>query len=106
MDEKYLLTAVRYIELNPVQAQMVVKPGDYRWSSAQAHLSATDDKLVKVAPLLEMVSNWKEFLADPVHDDQLNLIEMHERTGRPLGDENFITKLTGVRLSSNVKPAG
>ena len=40
MEERYLLTAVRYIELNPVRAALVQKPEEYRWSSAAAHLEA------------------------------------------------------------------
>jgi len=35
--ERYLLTCMRYIELNPVRAGMVVDPGEYRWSSYQHH---------------------------------------------------------------------
>ena len=31
--ETYLLTCMRYIELNPVRASMVQDPGQYRWSS-------------------------------------------------------------------------
>lgn len=31
--ERYLLTVMRYIELNPVRADMVAHPRDYRWSS-------------------------------------------------------------------------
>lgn len=31
--ERYLLTLMRYIELNPVRAGMVADPGDYPWSS-------------------------------------------------------------------------
>lgn len=31
--EEYLLTCYRYIELNPVRAQMVEHPADYPWSS-------------------------------------------------------------------------
>ena len=31
--ETYLLTCMRYIELNPVRAGMVQDPGQYRWSS-------------------------------------------------------------------------
>jgi len=31
--ECYLLTCMRYVELNPVRADMVTKPEDYRWSS-------------------------------------------------------------------------
>ncbi|CAA0098482.1 Uncharacterised protein [BD1-7 clade bacterium] len=31
--DRYLLTVYRYIEMNPVRALMVEKPGYYRWSS-------------------------------------------------------------------------
>ena len=36
MEERYLLAAVRYIELNPVRAALVRKPEEYRWSSASS----------------------------------------------------------------------
>ena len=35
--ETYLLACQRYIELNPVRANMVVDPAEYSWSSYQAH---------------------------------------------------------------------
>jgi putative transposase len=34
-DERYLLEVYKYIELNPVRAEMVQNPGEYRWSSYQ-----------------------------------------------------------------------
>jgi len=40
--ERYLLTCMRYIELNPVRAGMVVDPGDYRWSSYRHHIGGSD----------------------------------------------------------------
>jgi putative transposase len=36
-DDKYWLTCLRYIELNPVRAHIVDTPEDYRWSSYRAH---------------------------------------------------------------------
>jgi hypothetical protein len=33
MDDPYLLAAARYVELNPVRAGMVNRPGDWPWSS-------------------------------------------------------------------------
>jgi putative transposase len=36
-DERYWLTCLRYIEQNPVRANMVAHPGDYKWSSFRAH---------------------------------------------------------------------
>ena len=59
MDEDHLLTAARYVELNPVCAGLVQAPSRYRWSSAAAHLKGRDDALVQVAPLLQMVPNWR-----------------------------------------------
>jgi putative transposase len=32
-EETYLLACQRYIELNPVRADMVAHPAEYRWSS-------------------------------------------------------------------------
>src|SRR5207245_711623 len=43
MDEDYLLAAARYVERNPVRARMVTSAGQYRWSSASAHLKGQDD---------------------------------------------------------------
>lgn len=37
LDERHLLAAARYVELNPVNAGMVKEPVDYPWSSARFH---------------------------------------------------------------------
>jgi putative transposase len=92
MDEQYLLATARYIEMNPVAAKLVQNPEDYRWSSASAHLTGMDDKLVTVRPLLELVPNWHSFLM-LTPPDEVDVIHRHERTGRPLGREGFTEKL-------------
>jgi len=93
MDESYLLAAVRYVELNPVRAKLVKEADDYRWSSAKAHLDGKDDVLVKVEPLLERVPDWREFLASG-NSDGFDEFHKHERSGRPLGDEGFVSRLS------------
>ena len=44
--ERYLMACYRYIELNPVRAGLVVRPGDYRWSSYRANALGHIDPLV------------------------------------------------------------
>lgn len=44
--EEYVLACYRYIELNPVRAQMVEHPGDYPWSSYQMNGQGKDNKLI------------------------------------------------------------
>jgi len=93
MDENYLLAATRYIELNPVRANLVEKAEEYPWSSASAHITGHDDKLVQVAPLCERIENWKEFLYSGIKDTDIEIIRRHECTGRPLGKKSFLLKL-------------
>ena len=45
--EQYLLTCMRYIELNPVRAGMFGYPGAYRWSSYQANVEGVENALVR-----------------------------------------------------------
>ena len=105
MDEQHLLAAARYVEMNPVAADLVENPADYRWSSARAHLTGQDDDLVKVAPLLDLVPDWYGFLqlSPP---EEVDLFHRHERTGRPMGSDGFVANLERLmqRTLSPQKP--
>lgn len=102
MDERYLLAAARYVEMNPVTAGIVARPEEYPWSSAAAHLAGHDDQLVKVEPLLAMFGNWKNFLSLPP-DDEISMFRKHERSGRPLGQEAFVEHLE-AELDRGLQP--
>jgi putative transposase len=93
MDEMYLLGAVRCVEMNPVRAGLVNRPWDYPWSSARAHLSGADDRLVRMRPMLEMVDDWESFLLKDSEEEEVELLRSHERTGRPLGAKVFVQTL-------------
>ncbi len=93
MDERHTVAAARYIELNPVRAGLVHHPGDYRWSSARAHLAGRNDALVVAAPLLERVRDWSAFLRTRPEADLAERVRKHASTGRPLGSDAFIDEL-------------
>ena len=44
--ERYLLECYRYIELNPVRANMVESPRDYKWSSYRCNGEGIKSKLI------------------------------------------------------------
>jgi putative transposase len=105
MNESHLAAAVRYVELNPVRAQLVSRAKDWKWSSAHAHLAGADDALVRVEPMLKLFPDWTGYLAGGSQDDP-ERIRRHTRTGRPLGDSSFIMaaeSLTG-RILARRKP--
>jgi putative transposase len=102
LDERHLLVADRYVELNPVNAGMVKEAVDYPWSSARFHLGVSQgDALVKDKSLLGLVQNWAEYLN--VRDDpaiQTTLLR-GIRTGWPTGSDKFVNlieKITGRDL--------
>ncbi len=92
MDESHLHAAVRYVEMNPVAAGLVKHPADYRWSSARAHLFEEDDALASPSPLQAMVPDWANYLR-LTSDKELQILKCHEKTGRPLGNESFVSKI-------------
>ena len=102
MDDHYLLSAARYVELNPVRARLVRAPEDYRWSSVHAHLSAESGGLVNTAALCDRVDNWRAFLEAGLDDDDLERLRGHANTGRPAGSDQFIEEME-ARLGRSLK---
>jgi len=90
MDEAYLLATVRYVELNPVRAGMVPAAYDWPWSSARAHLHQQSDLLLERSPLLNSIADWRAYLQNGSSETALERLRRHTRTGRPLGDDNFL----------------
>ena len=58
--DAYLLTCMRYIELNPVRARMVEHPGEYRWSSYAANAQGQANPLLSAHPLYEELGSEPE----------------------------------------------
>ena len=58
--KRYLLACMRYIELNPVRAQIAVRPEDYRWSSYRANALGYEDRVVTPHPLYYALGRSEE----------------------------------------------
>jgi len=104
MDERYLIACTRYIENNPVRAELVNRPEQWSWSSASAHISGKNDKLVNVEPVLSIINgDWRNFLMGSILSEELENIRRHGRTGRPLGSAHFVEQLER-KLDRTLKP--
>lgn len=106
LDERYLYSAVRYVENNPVRARICKRAEDYMWSSAASHVNGHSVKLLSSdLPLLDSVGDWREYLAGKDCLEVMKALRMNTRTGRPCGDEGFVSKLE-ARLSRKLMPRG
>ena len=58
---------------------------------------------MRVKPLLELEPDWEAFLSDRLGGFETELVELHGRTGRPLGGTDFV-ELLERRLHRRLKP--
>ncbi len=87
------MAAARYVELNPVRAGLVGDAAEWRWSTARSHALGRDDRLVRTAPLLAMIPDWRALLGSAMRAEELRAFREHGRTGRPLGSASFLDRL-------------
>ena len=104
LDDRHLMVAARYVELNPVAAGIVDTPEEYEWSSARFHLDGRrKDPLIRDEDrdLKGLGDDWRAFLGEGVDELEARRLERGLSTGRPVGSEEFvgrIEKLTGRRF--------
>jgi putative transposase len=48
---------------------------------------------LRLNELAENLPNWRSFLARVIREEDINIFRAHDRTGRPLGDEEFLAAL-------------
>jgi putative transposase len=103
LGETHVYSAVRYIERNPVRAGIVERAEDYYWSSARSHVLKEKDGLLSAFYLISEISDWTSYLREETSESDRNLFESHARTGRPLGNDEFIDRLEKMTGRSTKK---
>ncbi|WP_320178479.1 transposase [Roseovarius pacificus] len=98
MDDAHAWNAMAYVERNPLRAGMVRNPWDYPWSSAAVHCGKGADAagLLSLETWRDEVTpkHWRETLAAfAAQTGHHELLRAACRTGRPLGDDVFLSKL-------------
>ena len=112
--EAYLLTCMRYIELNPVRADMVAHPSNYPWSSY--HCNALGRRSELVAPHIEYLrlgktneerrAAYRQLFKHHIAESSLNEIRDSTNKAWVLGNDRFkqrIQKQLERRVEPNAK---
>lgn len=96
LDEGHCYSALRYVERNPVRAGLVSQAETYEWSSARAHVLGMAHPLLSAFPMQRSIRSWSAFLDQADKAGEIEEFQGHERTGRPLGSEDFVKRLEGL----------
>lgn len=110
--ERYFLACSRYIELNPVRAQLVNDPIDYAWSSCAHHAGARSDPYITDHPLYWRLGNtpfereaaYKALMEQVLTEVEIQSILGAVKKGWALGSEQFKTALER-QTNRRVRPA-
>ena len=102
--ERYLLELYRYIELNPVRADMVDDPGEYSWSSSacnalgiKTELQTPHSEYISLGKRKEeRVENYRALFKAHVNAELLNEIRESTNKGLALGSERFTVQIEAL----------
>lgn len=109
--DTYLLTCMRYIELNPVRAAMVVHPGEYRWSSYRANAQGEADMLISPhsgyvslgSDLAARLAAYRELFRFELDPGLVDEIRKATNGNFALGDQRFARQIESA-LGKRVTP--
>lgn len=100
--QTYLLSCMRYIEMNPVRAGMVDHPAKYRWSSYAANALGMSNPIVYQHGEyigLGVSTDLRQKLYQELFDfdsDALELLGQSLQSGTPLGNDQFKAQIEAV----------
>ncbi|AKI96645.1 transposase [Kosmotoga pacifica] len=131
LDQEHAISAVKYIERNPVRAKMVEFPWDYEWSSAGVHVDKSRAKSrsentenrdstqqwdsPRFLPLCDLSNlgfnwnpeGWREYLGCPDSDDFLSNIRSNTSAGRPFFSNEKVAEFeNALGVSLKRRPRG
>ena len=99
--DEHLLTVQRYIERNPVRANLVKRAEEWQWSSCAKRAS-----WMHAGPV-PLPNGWKKWVNTPDSDDEVEIIRRSVNRGAPYGQEAW-KRRTAKRLGleSSMNPRG
>jgi putative transposase len=99
--DRYLLTCLRYVDLNPVRAGLVTKAQDYPWSSYRAHVGTASCEWLDADPVNaetgdaeKQRARYREFVREGDSELELKFIRESLQRGHVTSSEAFAKALS------------
>ncbi len=107
-NDEHLLTAMRYVERNPVRANFVERAEDWLWGSASVRLQPANKRdWLSVPDDPPLSRQWRSWVNKPQTDAEVQSLRACVQRGLPFGDDKWI-KSSAARLGlvSTTRPRG
>ena len=104
--DAHLLTVMRYVERNPVRANLVSSAADWKWSSHSQSVSKCQELKIAAAPV-SRPRDWLQFVDTPQSPSELDALRRCTQRNAPFGSRAW-SKHTAktMGLEANAKSLG
>jgi putative transposase len=104
-DDDHLRTVLRYVERNPLRAELVTRAEDWRWSSLAAWREGSPLLWLGKPPLRQ--THWLARVNEPLSAGDLNRLRHSVQRGKPFGGETWTQTIAErLGLTSCLRPQG
>ncbi len=104
--DRHLLVVLRYVERNPVRANLVTKSRDWCWSSASASRRGPRGDFLCASPV-EKPRHWRSWVDQPHGTAELESLRRSSNKGTPFGNFGWILETArDLGLDSTLRDPG
>ena len=107
-NDDHFLTVCRYVERNPLRANLVLQAEEWRWSSLYRWYRGTSEqKAILASWPVRRSAGWVEHVNSPQTDEELSAIQRSIDRGCPFGDDSwFADTARTLGLEITTRPRG
>ena len=105
-DGRYLLMVMRYVEGNPVMANLVNSAKDWLWSSHRGRIGERFSIIFDKVPI-ELPEDWDKYVNEPLTNTELEKFHQSVTRHSPFGNPTWQIKICKeLGLESTIRPRG
>ncbi|NOX96890.1 MAG: transposase [Nitrospirae bacterium] len=105
-EDRHLLTVLRYVEGNPVRANLVKSAKDWMWSSNRESVGKNLHFLIDKLSI-ELPQDWGRYIDEPLTANELAKLSESTNRGSPYGTPIWQMKVSkDLGLESTLRPRG
>ena len=105
-DDDHLLTVLRYVERNPLRANLVQRAEQWPWSRWAWRVSGKRPETLAAWPIA-CPANWLARVNRPQSEAEEKALRRAIERGQPFGDETWVERVAKhLGLESTLRPRG
>jgi putative transposase len=105
-EDQHLLTVLRYVEGNPVRAQLVESAKSWRWSSHRERIDCKSAHKLSALPV-PLPNKWTEYIDTPMTSSEVESLRRSVNRQAPFGEDRWVhDTCDALGLNSTIRERG